>query len=313
MVDQAVKKNSLKAWILAARPKTLAAATVPVIVGSSLAFFYHSFQWIPSVVCLLFAVLMQIAANLINDLFDYLKGTDGEDRLGPLRATAQGWISVPSMKKGIFFVVSLACLIGLTLVRYGGWEMILVGMFCAVFAFLYTAGPYPLAYKGLGDIAVVIFFGLIAVGVTCFIQTAMWTSVIIMTGIATGLVINTLMILNNYRDRFTDQKSGKKTLLVRFGGTFGRYFYLFSGITAVVIIFIEFTGEIYFTSNDYELKTKTLCIPLFSLLYLVPHYLTWKKMCRIREGKALNKLIGETSRNMIIFAVLLSFGLILCR
>jgi 1,4-dihydroxy-2-naphthoate octaprenyltransferase len=307
-----VKKNSLQAWILAARPKTLAAAMAPVIIGSSLAFFYHSFQWIPALICLIFAVLMQIAANLINDLFDCLKGTDGEDRLGPLRAMAQGWISFSAMKKGIVLVVASACLIGLTLVLYGGWEMILIGICCAAFAFFYTAGPYPLAYKGWGDAAVVIFFGLTAVGVTCFLQTSVWNSIISLTGIATGLVINTLMILNNYRDRFTDQRSGKKTLIVRLGGAFGRYFYLFSGIGAVLIISFSFFREIYFTDNTIKAKA-LLFIPLFSLLYLIPHYITWRKMCEIGEGKALNKLIGETSRNMIIFAILLSLGFIICR
>ena len=303
-----IKKNSAKAWMLAARPKTLAAAVVPVLVGCALAHYYGAFQWIPALACLFFAMLMQIAANLINDLFDYLKGSDGEDRVGPLRATAQGWISMPAMKKGIFLVILLACLIGSTLIFYGGWLMILVGCFCAAFAYCYTSGPYPLAYNGLGDIAVIAFFGLVAVGFTCYVQTLCWTTVIIFSGLATGMVVNTLLVLNNYRDRDSDRKAGKRTIVVRLGESFGRYLYLFSGLLAVIIVCTVF----YFEKN-IESKCGSFCSPFFTLFYLFPHFMTWRKICKIREGRALNALIGETSRNMLFFALLLSLGLIVCR
>ena len=303
-----IKTNSVKAWMLAARPKTLAAAIVPVLVGCALAYHYDKFQWIPALACLFFAMLMQIAANLINDLFDYLKGCDGKDRLGPLRATAQSWIPIPAMKKGIFLTVLFACLIGSTLIFYGGWEMILVGCFCAVFAYFYTSGPYPLAYNGLGDVAVIVFFGLVAVGFTCYVQTLYWTKVIVFSGLATGMVVNTLLVLNNYRDRDTDKKSGKRTVVVRFGEPFGRYLYLFSGALAVLIICVVFLFE-----KNVESTYKSFCVPFFSLFYLIPHFFTWRKISKIKAGKALNMLIGETSRNMLFFALLLSFGLIICR
>ncbi len=303
-----IKINSVKAWMLAARPKTLAAAIVPVLVGCALAYHYHSLQWIPALACLFFAMLMQVAANFINDLFDYLKGSDGEDRLGPLRATAQGWISMPAMKKGIFLVILLACLIGSILIFYGGWEMILVGCFCALFAYFYTSGPYPLAYNGLGDVAVIIFFGLVAVGFTCYVQTLCWTKVIAFSGLATGMVVNTLLVLNNYRDRETDRKSGKRTIVVRFGEPFGRYLYLFSGVLAVLIVCI-----VFFFGKGAESACRSLCLSFSTIFYLIPHFLTWKKINKIRNGKALNGLIGETSRNMLFFALLLSLGLIICR
>lgn len=144
-----VKRNSLQAWILAARPKTLAGAITPVMIGCALAFADGKFNWIPALICCLFAGLMQVAANFINDLFDFLKGTDREDRLGPERACAQGWISAAAMKQGIFITVGLACLIGCTLLFYAGWELILIGALCVLFAFLYTTGPYPLDRKSV--------------------------------------------------------------------------------------------------------------------------------------------------------------------
>jgi 1,4-dihydroxy-2-naphthoate octaprenyltransferase len=298
-----IKTTSATAWTLAARPKTLAAAIAPVLVGCALAYYYHAFQWIPALACLFFAILMQVAANLINDLFDYLKGSDNENRLGPLRATAQGWITIPVMKKGIFLTVFLACLIGSILIFYGGWKMILVGGLCVAFAYFYTSGPYPLAYNGLGDLAVIVFFGLVAVGFTCYVQTLHWTRVIVFSGLATGMVVNTLLVMNNYRDRDTDRKSGKRTIIVRFGEPFGRYLYLFSGVLAVLVIcVIRLSDYPIIRSFDYLI-----------IFYLIPHFLTWRKMSKIKRGKALNVLIGETSRNILFFALLLSSGLIICR
>ena len=135
-----IKRNSLQAWILAARPKTLTGAVTPVLIGTALAAMDGHFEWLPALICCVFASLMQIAANFINDLFDFLKGTDREDRLGPERACAQGWISLQAMKTGIIVTVTLACLIGCTLLFYAGWELIIVGVLCVLFAFLYTTG-----------------------------------------------------------------------------------------------------------------------------------------------------------------------------
>lgn len=142
-----VKRNSLRAWILAARPKTLTGAITPVMIGSALAYMDGHFQWLPALICCLFAGLMQIAANFINDLFDYLKGTDREDRLGPERACAQGWISPRAMRNGIIVTVLFACLIGSALLFYAGWELTIVGLLCVLFAFLYTTGPYPILQR----------------------------------------------------------------------------------------------------------------------------------------------------------------------
>jgi 1,4-dihydroxy-2-naphtoate prenyltransferase (EC 2.5.1.-) len=293
-----VKRNSLEAWILAARPKTLTGAVTPVLIGTSLAAVDGRFEWVPALVCCLFAGLMQIAANFINDLFDFLKGTDREDRLGPKRACAQGWISPGAMKTGIIITVSLACLIGCTLLFYAGWELIIVGVLCVIFAFLYTTGPYPLSYNGWGDVLVIVFFGFVPVGGTYYVQALAWTDSVTAASLICGLLIDTLLVVNNYRDREADARSGKKTVIVRFGEKFGRYLYLSLGVAASLLC-------LYFLSKGYVYAA------LLPQLYLIPHVLTWRKMVRIRSGKKLNSILGETSRNMLFMGILLSIGFLL--
>lgn len=294
-----IKQNSMRAWILAARPKTLAAAIAPVAVGCALAYYFNAFQWVPALCCLLFAVAMQIAANLINDLYDFLKGSDGEDRLGPPRATAMGWITPDRMKMGILLVVAMGCLFGSVLMLYVGWWLVGVGIFCVLFAYFYTSGPFPLAYNGLGDVAVVAFFGLVAVGFTAYVQILLWPVALTLAGIATGLAVNVLLVLNNYRDVENDAKSGKRTVVVLLGKQFGLYLYLCSGVAAVLLV-----GVLCYM----------LGMPLYMFLLMVPylflHAMTWNKIRKIDQPALLNALIGETSRNMLLFAVLLSAMLV---
>lgn len=290
-----VKINSLRAWILAARPKTLAGAAVPVMIGCALAIMDGKFMWIPAIVCFLFAFMMQIAANFINDLYDFLKGTDREDRLGPERACSQGWISPGAMKKGIIITVISACATGSILLFYAGWELIIVGMLCVIFAFLYTT---YLSYNGWGDILVLIFFGFVPVGCTYYVQTHTWTTDVTIASLICGIVINTLLVVNNYRDREADTTSGKKTIIVRFGEPFGRYLYLFLGFFAAWLCF-------------YFIFANHLYAAILPQIYLIPHIRTWQKMVKIHSGKALNSVLGETSRNMLLMGILLSLGLML--
>lgn len=297
-MKETVKINSVKAWFLAARPKTLASAVTPVMIGSALAFMDGKFNWLPALICCLFAFEMQIAANFINDLYDYLKGTDREDRLGPERATAQGWISPAAMRKGIFTIVAIACITGSTLLFYGGWELIIVGVVCVLFAFLYTTGPYPLSYNGWGDVLVLIFFGFVPVGGTYYVQAHTWTTDVTIASLACGFIVNTLLVVNNYRDRDADKKSGKRTVVVRFGEPFGRYFYLFLGLFAAWLC-------LYFAIDGH------LFAALLPQFYLIPHFATWQKMVKIHSGKGLNAILGETSRNILLMAILLSLGMIL--
>ena len=293
-----VRTNSIKAWILAARPKTLAAAATPVLLGCALAYTDGAFQWMPAILCFLFAFSMQIDANFINDYYDFLKGSDREDRLGPERACAQGWITLSAMKKGMIITTLLSCVWGLLLLNYCGLEMIPVGMLCVLFAFLYTAGPYPLAYHGWGDVLVIVFFGFVPVGCTYYTMAHDWTWNVTIACAACGLVSDLLLMLNNYRDREQDKISGKRTLIVRYGEPAGRWAYLILGILAVGLCS-------FYAFNGYLLAS------LLPVVFLIPHFTTWREMVRIFQGKALNVVLGKTARNIVWFGLLLSLGLML--
>lgn len=294
-MDKEIKTNSFYAWVLAARPKTLTGAVIPVLMGSALALLDNYFNWIPALICFIFAGLMQIAANFINDLYDYQKGSDRDDRLGPRRACAQGWITPNRMKIGIVFCITFAGLIGSLLIIYGGWNMIWIGAACIIFAFLYTTA---LSYYGFGDLMVIIFFGFTALGGTYYVQALQWTTDTTILSFCCGLVIETLLVINNYRDREEDKKSNKKTLVVRFGENFGRYLYLGSGLLACLLL-LTFTREGHYA---------TAFLPL---LYLLPHFQVWHRMVAIRSGKKLNSILGMTSRNMLLFGFLVTAGLVI--
>jgi 1,4-dihydroxy-2-naphthoate octaprenyltransferase len=244
---------------------------------------------------MLFAMLMQVAANFINDLYDHLKGTDGDDRLGPARACASGWITPTAMRRGIVVVCIVACLCGLPLVYYGGWWLVAIGALCVLFAYLYTGGPYPLAYHGWGDVLVLVFFGLVPVGLTAWLQGCTRWGAMLRAGVACGLVIDTLLMVNNYRDRDTDRASGKRTVVVRLGEPFGRWAYLLLGVAAVLLV----------ASAAYTEGRPWLLLPL---LYLLPHAAAWRALVRIGCGKELNAVLGRTSMDMLIFGILTVAG-----
>ena len=289
-----MKQNSPKAWILAARPKTLSAALIPVVLASALAASQGKFSLTPAVLCVLFATFMQIAANFINDLFDFLKNTDRDDRLGPERACQQGWITPRAMRWGIAATLAVACACGLCLLPYGGWMLVGIGAACVVFAFLYTT---LLSYCGFGDVLVWVFFGFVPVAGTYYVEAGSFCREVWLLSAACGLLIDTLLVLNNYRDREQDRLSGKRTLVVVLGERFGSLFYLLQGVAAYVLVaFMSFEGNLW--------------LAILPMLYLLPHYLTWRKMTQIREGRALNRILGFTSRNMLTFALLTAMALL---
>jgi len=283
----------LKYWFLAARPKTLAAALIPVVTAIALAHAEGCSNWNPAVICILFAILMQIAANYINDLFDFLKGTDGDGRLGPKRACAQGWISPRAMKRGIAVTLALACATGCLLLPYGGWPLVAVGASCVIFAFLYTT---LLSYIGCGDILVLLFFGFVPVCGTYYVQALSLSPSVWWLAAGCGLVTDTLLVLNNYRDREQDAANGKRTLVVVMGGRYGAFFYLLLGICGYLCV-----AALSFHGHEWA--------DILPALYLFPHTLTWKKMVKINRGRELNVILGETSRNMLIFAILTALSL----
>lgn len=302
MKENIVRKNSPKAWLLAARPKTLTGAAVPVMIGLALAYkdisteeSIYDFNWIAAVLCMLFAFIMQIDANFVNDFFDFAKGTDDiETRLGPRRACAQGWVSLNAMKHAIASTTCLACLVGLPLVLYGGLEMILVGIVCVLFCFLYTT---HLSYMGLGDVLVLVFFGIVPVCIIYYIQLHTITLEAFLASIACGVAIDALLLVNNYRDRDTDKDAGKKTIVVRMGETPARYTYLSVGLIACLIgIQYLFTG-----------KPLAFILPL---IYLVLHFAAYVEVTKINRGKALNKCLATTARNIFIYGLLVAIGIL---
>lgn len=302
MKEKDVIPNSPKAWLLAARPKTLTGAAVPVMIGVALAFtdsreyIDGTFSWTAAALCLLFAFIMQIDANFINDFFDFAKGTDDtEKRLGPRRACAQGWVTLDAMKRAIALTTCVACAVGLPLIFYGGLEMIFIGALCVLFCFLYTT---HLSYMGFGDVLVIVFFGIVPVCVSYYIQLHICTVQVFIASIACGFVIDGLLIVNNYRDRDTDTEAGKKTIIVRFGETAGRMAYLGTGLTACLL-------GLVFWANGHVLAF------FLPLIYLVLHTFTYLKMIRINRGKALNICLGETARNMFVYGVTVTLGLLL--
>ena len=304
-----VKVNSLNAWILAARPKTLTGASVPIMIGIAFAFTnvdWQHFQVLPTILCILFAFIMQIDANFINDYFDYLKGNDdSETRLGPRRACSEGWITLPAMRKGLVVTTLLACLVGLPLIYYGGWEMIIIGLICVAFCFLYTT---ILSYLGLGDLLVLIFFGIVPVCLTYYvilpksIQAVTWQ--VFTASVACGLIIDTLLVVNNYRDRDNDKQANKNTLIVRIGEKKAEQLYLWLGILGVLLMAIVF----FFANNTMNILSIS-----FLFFYLLLHTRTWKEMKRIKYGKELNKILGLTARNMFVYGLLTTIGILLTK
>ena len=298
MDKEIIRKNSFKAWLLAARPKTLTGASVPVMIALAMAYTDlqgNGFRIIPAVLCALFAFVMQIDANFVNDYFDFISGKDDEQRLGPARACAMGWIDVAKMKVGIVITTVIACIIGLPLVIYGGVEMILVGALCVVFCFLYTT---LLASRGLGDLLVLVFFGIVPVCATYYLQTDTCTWVVFLASLACGLVIDTLLVVNNYRDIDNDRRAGKKTLIVMIGADKGRLLFLWLGIIASLM------GVVFAVYGQYW-------TPLLPTVYMIMHIATYRRMVKIGKGRQLNLVLADTARNMFVYGLTVSLGLLL--
>ena len=302
IVDINMKVNSPKAWILAARPKTLTGAIVPVMLGAAYAWHmvkdYNKIEWGALALCFLFAMLMQIDANFINDYFDCKKGRDNEERLGPLRACQQGWVTLSSMRIAIMATTMAACIVGLPLIYYGGYEMLIVGVLCVIFCFLYTV---CLAGMGLGDLLVVVFFGLVPCCCTYYVavpqeyqtlQQMPW-----LLALANGLMTDTLLLVNNYRDIDNDRNAGKKTLVVYIGKKYTEWLFLYIVPIALCLVLLEF---------GWTNMNIILCFGVYFF-----HVSTWNELRSINKGKALNGTLGKTARNILIFGVLMSFLVII--
>lgn len=298
-----VRTNSSKAWLLATRPKTLSAAAVPVMIAVAMAvkdgesICHGSVSWVAAGLCLLFAWIMQIDSNLVNDYFDFKHGNDGEKRLGPKRACTEGWVTPAAMKRAIALTTLTGCAVGLPLVWFGGVEMVLVGICCVLFCFLYTT---CLSYHGMGDLLVLLFFGIVPVCCTYYVVLAPGlqcvTPQVVALSVACGLAVDTLLVVNNYRDREGDRIDGKMTLVVRIGQRNAEYLYCALGnIAMIVVVAIVVTDSMAGRGN-------CIFLPL-ALVYFVLHNHTYVSMKKIGEGRELNRILGMTARNIFVFGL----------
>lgn len=284
-------------WIHASRPKTLPAAASPVIAAGALAYHDGVFQIIPATLCLCFALLIQIATNFANDAFDFKKGADNADRVGPSRAVASGWISYRSMLGATFGVIGLAFLCGVPLIHYGGWHLIAVGLASAACALLYTAGPFSLAYTGLADGFVMIFFGWVAVMFTYFLQAGSHSFQAFLLGTSAGALSMNLLLVNNYRDYANDLKAGKKTTVVRFGQQWGRMQY-------ALTLSLAGLASLMLARNHND---PVLTIPLLALL---PGFAIPRRMKDAHDASSHEKLLKQTVGILLLWTSLTALVLV---
>ncbi len=286
-----------QAWILAARPKTLPAALTPVLVGTALAIHDSQFALLPALAAALGALLLQIGSNFANDYFDFFKGADTPERLGPTRVTAVGLISPSALRWGMVAVFGLAVLVGIYLLVVGGWPIIVIGVASILAALLYTGGPFPFGYYGLGDLFVFVFFGLVAVCGTYYVQALSLNWAVVIAAVPPGLLVTAILVVNNLRDIDTDRRAGKHTLAVRLGRNGTRLEYQFLLLLA------------------YALPLLLWLVYEFHWLVLLPWLtlpLAWRLRTQIRReiGRPLNKTLAGTAQLGLLFSLALSIGLL---
>jgi len=284
---------------MATRPPTLAAAFVPVAVGTAVAMLEGGARWLPALAALTGALLLQIGANFANDVFDFEKGTDGEDRLGPTRAAQAGLLTPAQLKWGMVVAFLLATLTGVYLTVVAGWSIIAIGVASILSAIAYTGGPYPLGYHGLGDVFVMIFFGFVAVGGTAFVQLLTVPPSAIVAALPVGALATAILVVNNVRDRHGDARAGKRTLAVRWGKRGGLVEYalcllLAYGAPAALAI-VE--------------RAPTIAAPLLTLPIGLG---LWRRLAT-EEGRPLNQVLAHTARLLVLHGITFTAGLALAR
>lgn len=286
-----------KVWFEASRPKTLPAAIVPVLVGTAFAEAAHAANYGSAAICLVFSLLVQIGTNFANDYFDFVQGADTHERVGPRRAVAAGLVSPRTMLAATAVVLAAAFAVGLLLVAEGGWILLPIGIVSIVCAIAYTGGPYPLGYNGLGDLFVFIFFGLVAVGATFYVQAHTVTGPVMLAAGAVGLLAANILVANNYRDVETDAKAGKRTLVVRFGRRFAFWQYALSALAALL--------------SAPALLLAGWRWPVLLPLVLFP----WGVRLTHRLGRSVEPgeqiaVLADTAKFLAAFGVLLSVGVV---
>lgn len=293
--------KQLKIWIEALRLRTLPVSLSGVVIAVALAYYRGCLRWTPAVLCLLFALLAQIVSNLANEYYDYLRGADKKGRVGPRRGVTEGDIKPDTLKWVTVCTLVAACAVGCGLLFYGPWWLLVVGVVIALAALAYSAGPYPLSYHGLGEAAVFVFFGLVPVNLTYFIQSGAFDAIVVFASISIGLMGVNVLLVNNYRDIEDDIDAGKHTSVVIFGRKLAATAYLINGFVAVSILSPLWVRLTLFSS--------WLCL-VPAVVYLAIHTANWWKLCH-STGAALNPLLGATARAMLLFTALLAVALVM--
>jgi 1,4-dihydroxy-2-naphthoate octaprenyltransferase len=287
-----------RTWLEAARPKTLPAAVIPVLLGTGLAEAHEAVDYGLAAICLAFSLLVQIGTNFANDYYDFVKGADTPERVGPRRAVAAGLIPPASMRLAMWLVFASAFLVGLLLIRSGGWVLLPIGVVSILCGLAYTGGPYPLGYNGLGDVFVLIFFGWVAVGATFYVQAHHLGRDVLLVGTAAGLLAANILVVNNYRDAETDAKAGKRTLIVRLGRRFAVWQYACSmGLAMLCPLLLRFSGYRW---------------PVLLPLVLAPGAVIYpRRLAASGSPEEQIELLGSTARFLAAYGLLLTAGLVL--
>ncbi len=279
-------------WIEAMRLRTLPVSIAGVLTGGAVAIANHGFRFLPFLICLVFAVMAQIVSNFANEYFDFKNGLDKKGREGFRRGVTEGEISPTKMRNALYGLLLATCAVGCTLIYYGGWILVPFGILIAIGALAYSAGPFPLSHHGLGDVAVFLFYGLIPVFFTAYVQIPnyhIWPLALIL-GSAVSLMGINVLIVNNYRDYEDDKQVGKRTTAVIFGRNRISTLYLINGFIAAILINV---GIYNYSGIVWQVG---------ALAYANQHYLIWKKMTQT-EGSGLNRILGETAMMLVEMAI----------
>lgn len=297
-MNPAAPISARQAWLLAARPKTLPAAVGPILVGAALALADGVFQAGPVLAALLCALLLQIGSNFANDYFDFFKGADTHERMGPTRVTSAGLLTPDAMRWGMVVIFGAASLVGLYLIWEGGWPIFIAGVAALVAAIAYTGGPFPFGYYGLGDLFVFIFFGLVAVCGTYYVQAHTLPATVISAAVPPGLLITAILVVNNLRDLETDRRANKRTLAVRLGRRGTQLEYLLLVLFAYLTPLWLWLGA----AQKPWVLLPWLTLPLALLLL---------RAVFTAQGKILNSTLAGTARLSLLFSILFAGGLLL--
>lgn len=297
-MNSQAEKKSFRIWVEAARPQTLPAAIVPVMIGASVAYIDHGLNWPVTILILICALLIQIGTNFANDYYDALSGADSDERVGFTRATAAGLIDRTVMKRATIITMILAFLVGMLIVWHAGWPIFILGVLSLICGIAYTGGPFPLGYNGLGDLFVFLFFGIVAVMGTYYANTLHWSVVSFWASLPAGALTTNILVVNNLRDVESDGPAGKKTLGVLLGENALRYEYL-------LMLLLGFAIPLHFYFRDnagWQVLLPFLSLPL--AIYLAINIFTET------QKQNLNNTLKKTGLFLVLFGFLFSIGLI---